>query len=255
MSQINWDLLNAAKIGAPTTEISNLVVRGGNANFGDSNQWRPIHYAAKNGNVDSVMMVLKYGAKVDAATQDQITPLHLATAEGHLEVVQCLIDNGADVDLVDKTNETALHKAALNGHSNIARFLAEAHAHLDVVSVAGHTPLHHAARLGHLPVVKVLIENGADFVAPTKEAKSALDIASEAKFASIAYVLSIIATKRLRATKALSMKLDKIVSIDLETVNRTLDKSGGVLQTPSGAQVICYPPLDVRCFTNTLPCW
>lgn len=89
-------------------------------------------------------------------------------------------------------------------------------------------------------------------------------MASDGKFAMIAFIISKFATKRLRAAagenisfhvmmfqlnlthdithrnklvSALSSLSDGIVSIESEEVTRTLDESGGVVQTHTGAQL------------------
>lgn len=48
---------------------------------------RPLHYAAWQGKVDSVLMLLRAGASVNEASQDGQIPLHLAAQYGHYEVV------------------------------------------------------------------------------------------------------------------------------------------------------------------------
>ncbi len=48
---------------------------------------RPLHYAAWQGKVDSVLMLLRAGASVNGASQDEQIPLHLAAQFGHYEVV------------------------------------------------------------------------------------------------------------------------------------------------------------------------
>lgn len=48
---------------------------------------RPLHYAAWQGKAESVLMLLRAGASVNAASQDGQIPLHLAAQYGHYDVV------------------------------------------------------------------------------------------------------------------------------------------------------------------------
>ncbi|MEQ2192583.1 hypothetical protein XENOCAPTIV_013976 [Xenoophorus captivus] len=48
---------------------------------------RPLHYAAWQGKAESVLMLLRSGASVNAASMDGHIPLHLAAQYGHYEVI------------------------------------------------------------------------------------------------------------------------------------------------------------------------
>lgn len=48
---------------------------------------RPLHYAAWQGKSDSVLMLLRGGASVNAPSHDGQIPLHLSAQYGHYEVV------------------------------------------------------------------------------------------------------------------------------------------------------------------------
>lgn len=48
---------------------------------------RPLHYAAWQGKSDSVLMLLRGGASVNATSHDGQIPLHLSAQYGHYEVV------------------------------------------------------------------------------------------------------------------------------------------------------------------------
>mmetsp|Transcript_644 Transcript_644/g.655 ORF Transcript_644/g.655 Transcript_644/m.655 type:complete len:413 (+) Transcript_644:139-1377(+) len=64
----------------------------------DSNQWQPIHEAARSGNIDVVKFLVQQGADVSAKTITGATPLwwaRRALESGH-EIIQYLEDMGAD---------------------------------------------------------------------------------------------------------------------------------------------------------------
>jgi len=82
----------------------------------------PLIIAARNGNLDSVKMLLRYKADIEARgtvkVHDQViegcTSLWAAAVSGHLEVVnyKLLIERNADVDARTLRNSTPLRAAA-----------------------------------------------------------------------------------------------------------------------------------------------
>jgi ankyrin repeat protein len=53
------------------------------------------------------------------------TPLHFAAADGHLKVVQLLVDHGFDINSRTGQNLSPLHSAARRGHANVTKFLLD----------------------------------------------------------------------------------------------------------------------------------
>ena len=91
----------------------------------------PLIIAAHNGHLNSVKILLGYGAQIDARgtlkIADEVrkgcTPLSAAAASGHLDVVKLFINEGAFVDLQDEDGDTALHYAVKGGHLEIVSVL------------------------------------------------------------------------------------------------------------------------------------
>jgi ankyrin repeat protein len=170
---------------------------------------KDIWEAAKQGNTKAVKQHLDAGTDVDAK-DDQYggTPLHYAAMEGHMEIVELLITKGADVNAATKNGHTALsytklhpetaellrkhggktkkeleaatpeppaakapdisiHGAAMQG--NIEAVKKHLAAGVDVNATSkmwsGMTPLHIAAEGGHNEIAELLIAKGADLTA------------------------------------------------------------------------------------------
>ena len=96
--------------------------------------WSGIHWAAKNGHVDVVKVLIQTGAHVNAVDDFKRTALHRVAWTGHAEVVKVLIRNGTHVNAVQKQNCTALHKAASSGHVDVVSILLKNGAELNAVT-------------------------------------------------------------------------------------------------------------------------
>ena len=129
----------------------------------------PLIIAAHNGHLNSVKILLGYGADIDARGTPKIgdvvvegcTPLWAAAATGHLDVVKLLIERNADVDGRTLTGSTPLRVAAHDGHLDVVRCLVESGADVNARNVEGYTPLLVACHWGHLNTVTYLINKGA----------------------------------------------------------------------------------------------
>ena len=104
--------------------------------------------ACMKGQQPMAKALLKRGANRMAKDSYQRTPLHWAAQNGHLACVVLLIGQPgrykmtpADVDAADERGVTALHLAAVKAHEKICGVLLEAGARLDVIASQGHTPL------------------------------------------------------------------------------------------------------------------
>ena len=70
----------------------------------DSNGERPVHKAARGGNVECLQLLLDTGlVKLDAMVPaTKTTALHLACIEGLNEIVSFLVNNNVPVDSLDE---------------------------------------------------------------------------------------------------------------------------------------------------------
>ncbi len=94
---------------------------------------------------------------------DHYTPLHFAAKEGHLKIVNMILNQvplslGA-LDMQDLYDRTPLHWASEKGHVEIAQILANKMSTEALVKpdASGQTALHFATRNSHVDIVKILV--------------------------------------------------------------------------------------------------
>lgn len=174
----------------------------------------PLLFAAREGCVDCIPVLVAGGADLDATTPDGISAVVLALINGHYDAAAALIEAGTDPNLVDETGRGALYAAIdfntmpasnrpapdvlENEHTalDIARMLlergADPNAQLermapyrakldrgnDTVLKAGATPLLRAAKACDLPALHLLLEHGADPLLTTEDGVNALMLAA-----------------------------------------------------------------------------
>ena len=90
-----------------------------------------------------------------------LTPLLFAARDGDLESVKMLVAGGANINATTGIGETALMLAAHNDHTDTALFLIDKGADPNIVE-AGHTALHFAVARKNMDLVKALIAHKAD---------------------------------------------------------------------------------------------
>ena len=86
---------------------------------------RPIHRAARFGNVQCLERLLELGVERDPRDEEGRTPLHCAARGGHVECVNALLEAGVDLSAKDRKGRTAAQVAQTKGHTEAARYLVE----------------------------------------------------------------------------------------------------------------------------------
>ena len=172
----------------------------------------PLIIAARNGNLDSVKMLLRYKADIEARgtvkVLDQViqgcTPLWAAAATGHLDVVKLLIERNADVDGRTLSNSTPLRAAAYRGRLDIVSCLVGNGADVNARNNFENTPLMVACYNGHMNVVTYLIESGADMDLQEKQGNTALHGVVKGGHFEIAHELLTLGASQLPNVKLLT---------------------------------------------------
>ena len=174
----------------------------------------PLLFAARDGKVASVKVLLDAGADINIVDPDRHTSLILALTNGQLDVAALLIERGADVNMEDKVGQTALY-AAVDVHTVPAsnrpapRETDDIVSSLDVIKMllakgakvdaplraqlpyrtkldrggdgalgAGTTPLIRAGKAADVAVIKLLLDKGANAKAATRNGVTAVMMAA-----------------------------------------------------------------------------
>ena len=154
----------------------------------------PLIAAVQSGNLESVKVLLKYGADIEgrgdfkyvskdhpfhSVSFEGCTPLFVAAVNGNVEILSCLLDSGADLNAVANTEGhtiTPLIFAVQNGDLDRVKlllqygadtegrgdFTVDAPGYLSVSLKICCTPLLVAAVNGNVKILSSLLETGAD---------------------------------------------------------------------------------------------
>ena len=139
-----------------------LLDKGADVETAGYNGMRALHHVCNSSKEGLVALLLEHDANANAADESGATPLHWAAARGVLNIVVRLSDKGADPNVATKTGVRPIHKACIYGQFQIVKKLVECGADVDVQDNEGNTALHYAARMGFIECVKALVANNAN---------------------------------------------------------------------------------------------
>jgi ankyrin repeat protein len=148
--------LDAAAKNGDTFKAKALLAQGADANFRNEHGATPLIEASIRGYQATVKTLLKHGAIVDAALG-----LSLAALTGQSETVELLLRCGADINAKDFDGRTALFEAALSGHLKVVAILLERGADTHVRDIGGRTAFSEANVWGEAEVAELLLKTGA----------------------------------------------------------------------------------------------
>jgi ankyrin repeat protein len=126
-----------------------------------------LHIAAYEGDVHTVVDLLKNGADPTLPNKSGNTPLHSALANTNRELVQTLIAEGADPNRANLDQELPLHLASKltgpNAHEIVALLLEKTDKHLwHTPDQYNNVPIRLAAEEGTVESLEVFLKNGFD---------------------------------------------------------------------------------------------
>ncbi|CAG8083174.1 unnamed protein product [Penicillium olsonii] len=152
-----------------------LLENGANANGGDKTLGpKPLFAALDIGNVDTLELILQYGASPHSFDSRGISAMWWASRSGDVKIVDALLRHGAPVNSIDYT---LLMFAASEGQLDMLTFLIEKGADIDARDREGHTALMHAALGAKLSALEILVQRGANVHLQNNQGLTALDLA------------------------------------------------------------------------------
>lgn len=113
--------LMMASLKGHTELVRQLIARGADVN---KPGWTPLHYAATNGHIAAMRMLLENHAFINAQSPNGTTPLMMAARYGTPEAVKLLLEEGAEPDLRNEKGMTAIDFAHSASREDAAKLLA-----------------------------------------------------------------------------------------------------------------------------------
>jgi uncharacterized protein len=171
-----YSLLQFAASDGDVALTALLLARGARTEYRDLNQDRALLWAAQQGRIETVKLLLDAGSPVQSDDDPfQTTPLMKAVTNGHLATACLLIARGADVNRPEQSNRSALEAAAQSSDPRMVEILLRAGANPNNTSQhLFETPLLVAASFGRAENIRLLIAAGANIDARNHQGETAL---------------------------------------------------------------------------------
>jgi len=149
--------------------------------FSDAGQ--TLMAAVRKNNLEAVKALLQKQPNTPLEERDEqgFTPLIWAAREGFVDIVKLLLDKGANPNTLDQwMGANAGHKAGFWGRAEVMKVLTTHGLDLNAQGgYNGYTALHDAVAQNHVDTVKVLIQAGARTDIRGHDGKTPLDIAKQ----------------------------------------------------------------------------
>ena len=159
--RIHWGAFHFAAFNGSIRLLNMLLEQGLDPTAADFNMTRPIHFACECGPVDSIKFFIEHGSGVDTQDNNGMTPVLFAASAGKLSHIVFLVSQGADMLARDKNGLGILHCALKNGHMDLIDYLIREKVPLNEPTNKGWTPLHYAAENNLPTAVTALLDSGA----------------------------------------------------------------------------------------------
>lgn len=142
------DVADCSRMLKDKPELVNSVEAGG---------YSALHFAAFNGDVEMLQLLLEHKADLNAENFDGNTPLVMAVKGNQRESIRMLVNAGADVNHESDSGSTAAHYAASMAYLDCLRLLVELGAKTIYAESEAGTLLHWACHSGDVNCVGAVI--------------------------------------------------------------------------------------------------
>jgi ankyrin len=219
-------------------------------NQGDyENNQTPIHFAAKQGNLKAIEMLVEHGADIEREDRNGWTALTLAGFREQVETVEALVNGyGVDIDRKNKNDLSPIELALEKNEFQIALLFAKLGASVEsVVDEEGNTLLLKALKQKDLGRMEELGKLGADPTHQGRTGKSPLWTAFEMKFYEGMQKLVQMGADRYEQDEEGYTPIHMVVKEGNEDGLKQLVRIGYDVQTDEGHGVV---PLIVAMFNR-----
>lgn len=120
---VTEETATGAAICGDTALLRHQIEGGVDVNTSLGDGYSLLMMASRNGNLDSVRILLARGAHPNDRSGSGFTALISAAAGGHADVVKVLLDTGASMSGVTIGGNTAIDVARDNGHPDVVEML------------------------------------------------------------------------------------------------------------------------------------
>lgn len=134
----------------------------------------PLHVAILNRKIETVRELVQIPELLEIADEDGRKPIHYAARYGNLEMLK-IFANYLDLNVTDQSLKTPLHYAAETGNKDTVMYLIQRGANIKQQDNLGFNALHYAANSMNLELIKWIVENtDIDINQVDKKGRSAL---------------------------------------------------------------------------------
>jgi len=158
-----------------------LLKKGAKTNYKDEFGQTPIFYAVQNNNLDMVKLLEFNNANLNSKNYEGTTPLSSATWFGFFDIAEYLCYKGALTNLYDRYGAIPLHYAAFLGDYFMADMLLFYKSDANSTSYDKNTPLHLAALSGDTAMIRLLLKHEAKPNSKNLNGLTPIEIAIEHK--------------------------------------------------------------------------
>lgn len=145
--------------------IQVLLEYGADISVKNAGGLSPLHYGIfyhKEENTDIYKLLLENRANCNDNDAVGDTPFRYVLRENSLNTVKLMLEYGADITVINRNRETALHFAVQNKqHMNVLEFMLDRRLDIEASDIRDYSALHYAAQFANIEGCKLLLNRGA----------------------------------------------------------------------------------------------
>lgn len=178
IDELNEKLLDAAFLGNDDIVLT-LLEAGADPNTSMRNGITPLMFAADNGFLKTVKILVLNGADVNKKPENQVSALVCAASKNNMDIVEILIRHEADINDTDSYGVSSLIYAAAYNYYSLCDMLLYYEVNIEIQDKEGTNALMAATLVGNNDIVKLLLDNGAQVNKTDHEGNTALMMAAQ----------------------------------------------------------------------------